>query len=83
VLNSLEEVKKLVESGYALQALYDLIVLNDLSPSNSSTMQNVVNQLEIHENEVRRLRQNLSLRLRQQFFEEYKEGLKKRYERIR
>jgi hypothetical protein len=80
--NGLDEVKRLIKSGYALKTLYDLMAVDDLSPNNFSTLEDVVNQLEIHESEVREVRQSLSLRLRQEFLEAYKEGLKTCTERI-
>lgn len=81
-LNGLGEVKRLIESGYALQDLYDLMSVDDLSPSDFSKLEDLVSQLEMHESEVRRVRQTLSLRLRKRVFESYKEGLKKRTERV-
>jgi hypothetical protein len=82
VLNSLESIKRLVESGYALQTLYDLMSENNLSSGSVTELEDVVNLLEIHECEVRRLRQSLSLRLRQYALESYLEELKQRAELI-
>ena len=81
-VNSLGEIKRLAESGYALQTLYDLMSEDDLSKGNVSKLENLVSKLEMHENEVRRLRQTLNLRLRQIVLESYLEELKKRSERI-
>ena len=78
VLNSLDEVKRLVESGYALQALHDLMSEGTFSGDDASKLEDVVNRLEILESEVRRLRQSLSLRLRQRGFEKYIEYLKQK-----
>jgi hypothetical protein len=82
VLNSLDSIKKLVESGYALQTLYDLMSEHNLSSGSVAELEDVVNRLEIHESEVRSLRQSLSLRLRQYALESYLDGLKKRTELI-
>jgi len=82
VLNKLDEVNRLVESGYALRTLYDMMSGDDLSRGDVSKLEDLVNQLEIHENDVRRLRQNLNLRLRQNFLESYLEELKRRNELI-
>jgi hypothetical protein len=57
-MNSLDDVKRLVASGYALKTLYDLMSDGVLSSGNVSKLEDVVNQLEIHEAEVRRLRQS-------------------------
>jgi hypothetical protein len=62
--------------------LYDLMSEDDLSKGNVSKLENLVSKLEMHENEVRRLRQTLNLRLRQIVLESYLEELKKRSERI-
>lgn len=69
LLNGVNDVKRLVESGYALQTLYKLMSQGDISSGNVAKLETVVNQLEIHENEVRRYRQTLSLRPRQYFLE--------------
>jgi len=77
VLNSLNEVDKLLQAGNALQTLYDLIP-GESSVENVSKLEDIVGLLEIHEAEVRRLRQSLSLRLRQHALETYLESLRRR-----
>ena len=82
VLNSVDELNLIVQARYAMKTLYDLMSEDDLSTDNVSELEDVVNQLEMHENEVRRLRQSLSLRLRQQVIESYLEGPMKHTELI-
>lgn len=77
-MNSLDEVNKLIRAGYALNALYDSVSDEDSSIENYSELENIIGLLEIHENEVRRLRQNLCLRVRQHMLGSYLEKLKKR-----
>jgi hypothetical protein len=78
MFNNLDELDDLLRSGYALRTLYDVVSEESLSVVNVSKLEDVVTQLEIHEAEVRRLRQSLSLRLRQHMLESYLENLKKR-----
>ena len=73
VMNSLEEINELVLVDYAVKTLFDVMSEMDVSTENVSEFENVVNLLEMHEAEVRRLRQCLNLRLRQHVLKSYLE----------
>jgi len=62
MLNSLDEINELMILDYAVKTLSDVMSEMDVSTENVSELENVVNLLEMHEAEVRRLRQSLSLR---------------------
>ncbi len=78
IFSNLDEIDDLLRSGYALRTLYDVVSEENPTNLNDSKLEGVIGLLEVHEAEVRRIRQNLSLRLRQHLLESYLEDLKKR-----
>ncbi len=77
VMSCLETVNKIVREGYALKTLSELMSEEDDKVRNISELENIVNLLEIHEAEVRMIRQNLKLRLRNCVLESYLDDKKK------
>ena len=78
IFSYLNELNNLMRSGYALRTLYGLESEGNPPIVNVSELEGIIGLLEIHEAEVRRLRQNLSLHLRQHERESYLQNLKKR-----
>ena len=78
IFSYLDELDNLLRSGYALRTLYNAVSEENQTNLSVSRLEGVIALLEIHEAEVRRLRKNLSLRLRQHMLESYLEDLKKR-----
>ncbi|MCJ7731841.1 hypothetical protein MUP51_05945 [Candidatus Bathyarchaeota archaeon] len=73
-----KQVERLLSSDCPVRVLSELMSEIRVSAENRSELEDIENILEIHENEIRRLRQSLSLRLRQYSFEYYSEYLKKK-----
>ncbi|TFH17601.1 hypothetical protein E4H04_04700 [Candidatus Bathyarchaeota archaeon] len=73
-----KQVERLLSSECPVKVLSELMSEIRVSAENRSELEDIENMLEIHENEIRSLRQNLSLRLRQYSFEYYSEYLKKK-----
>ena len=78
IFSNLTELNNLIRSGYALRTLYVLESEGNPPIVNISEFEGIIGLLEIHEAEVRRLRQNLSLHLRQHELKSYLEKLKQR-----
>jgi len=71
-------VERLLGEGCPLKTLSDLLLGADVSAENISELENIVNLLEMHEEEIRRLRQSISLRARQYILASHTEYLKKK-----
>jgi hypothetical protein len=56
----------------------DLLLGMDVSAENISEWENIVNLLEMHEEEIRRLRHSINLRIREYVLESYAEPLRKK-----
>jgi len=77
MFSNLDDLDNLLRSSYALQTLY-IVVSEEIPPIvNVSKLEEVIGILETHEADIRRLRQNLSLRLRKRVFETYLNDMKK------
>ena len=73
-----KKVEDLLGSKCPVKLLSTLIGETQVSAENRAELEDVVSMLEMHENELRSLRQNLSLRLRQYSFNYYREYLIKK-----
>ena len=71
-------VERLLGEGCPLKTLSDLLSDMDVSAENISELEKVVNLLEMHEEEIRRLRQSVSLQTRQYVLASYSEHLRKK-----
>jgi hypothetical protein len=71
-------VERLLGEGCPLKTLSDLLLGTDVSAENISELENIVNLLEMHEEEIRRLRQSISLRARQYILASYSEKIRNR-----
>ena len=78
IFSNLIELNNLIRSGYALRTLYHIESEENPPIVNISELEDIIGLLEIHEAEVRRLRQNLSLHLCQHELESFLEKLKQR-----
>jgi len=61
-----------------VKTLSDLLSGMEVSAENISELENVIILLEMHEEEIRRLRQSISLHVRQYVLASYSEGLRKK-----
>ena len=73
-----KRVEHLLGSKCPIKTLSDLIRETQVSEETRTELEDVVSMLEIHENELRNLRQSLNLRLRQFNLSYYKEYLIRR-----
>jgi len=71
-------VERLLGEGCPLKTLSDLLSDMDVSAENISELENIINLLEIREEEIRRLRQSISLHTRKYVLESYAEPLRKK-----
>jgi hypothetical protein len=71
-------VERLLGADCPVKMLSDLLSGMDVSAENASELENIVNLLEMHEDEIRRLRQSVSLHIRQYVLASYSEGLRKK-----
>ena len=69
-------VERLLGAGCPLNTLSELLSDMDVSAENISELENIVNVLEMHENEIRRLRQSISIHTRQYVLASYSEHLR-------
>ncbi len=76
--NIKRQVELLRSSKCPVRTLSELLSVIPVSAENRAELEDVVSILEIHENEIRSLRQSLSLHLRQYSLEYYSECLKKK-----
>ena len=71
-------VERLLGSDCPVKTLSDLLSGMDVSAENVSELENIVNLLEMHEDEIRRLRQSVSLHIRQYVLASYSDGLRRK-----
>ena len=71
-----EQVQRLLGQDCPIKLLSALIEDQKVSGENHSDLEDLVSVLEIHENEIRRLRQSLNIRLRQYKYSYYIEYMK-------
>ena len=71
-------VERLLGAGGPLKTLSDLLSDMDVSAENISELENIIDILEMHEEEIRRLRQSISLCTRQYVLASYSEQLIKK-----
>jgi len=71
-------VERLLGEGCPLKTLSDLLSGTVVSAKNISELENIVNLLEMHEEEIRRLRQSISLRARHYILASHTEHLRKK-----
>ena len=71
-------VERLLGVGCPVKTLSDLLSGMDVSAENISELENIVNLLEIREEEIRRLRQSISVRTRHYVLASYSEKLRNR-----
>jgi len=67
----------LLSADCPVKTLSDLLSGMDVSAENVSELENIVNLLEMYEDEIRRLRQAISVRIREIVLGSYSEGLRK------
>ena len=72
-----KQVELLQNSKCPVRSLSELLPVIQVSAENRAELEDVVSILKEHENEIRSLRQSLSLQLRQYSLEYYSEFLKK------
>ena len=72
------QIKRLLSNDCPVKTLSTILSDLTVSAENCSEIEDLVSTLEIHENELRQLRQSLTLRLRQYSIEYYFEYLKKK-----
>jgi len=65
----------LLSADCPVKMFSDLLLGMDVSAENVSELENIL--LEMHEDEIRRLRQSVSLRIREYVLASYSEGLRK------
>ncbi len=73
-----KQVEHLLGSKCPIQTLSDLLGEVNVSAENRAELEDIVSMLEIHEHEIRSLKQSLNLRLRNYSFDYYKEYLIKK-----
>ena len=71
-------VEHLLSADCPVKTLSDMLSGMDVSAENISELDKVVNLLEMHEEEIRRLRQSISLQTRQYVLASYSKHLRKR-----
>jgi hypothetical protein len=71
-------VEHLLGEDCPVKTLSDLLSGMEVSAENISELENVIILLEMHEEEIRRLRQSISLHVRQYVLASYSEGLRKK-----
>ena len=69
-------VERLLGAGCPLKTMSELLSDMDVSAENISELENIVNVLEMHENEIRRLRQSISIYTRKYLLASYSEHLR-------
>ena len=78
----MEEINAVVEhllgEPCPLKTLSDLLSGTAVSAENISELENIINVLERHEEEIRRLRQRISIHTRQYVHASYSEDIKNR-----
>ncbi len=73
-----KQVEHLLGSKCPIEILSNQLEEIHVSAENKAELDDAVNMLEIHENEIRNLRQSINLRLRQYSMDHYKTLLSKR-----
>lgn len=76
--NVKKQVEHLLSSKCPVTTLSELMSEINVSAENRAELEDIVSMLEIHENEIRTLRQSLNLRLRQYSLEHYSDYLRKK-----
>jgi len=71
-------VERLLGTDCTVKTLSDMLSGMDASAENISELEKVVNLLEMHEEEIRRLRQSISLHTRQYVLASYSKHLRKK-----
>jgi hypothetical protein len=71
-------VDRLLGAGCPVKLLSGLLSEMDVSAENVSELKNIVNLLEMHEGEIRRLRQSISIGIRQHTLASYSDALGKK-----
>ena len=71
-------VERLLSADCPVKLLSDLLSGLDVSAENVSELENIVTLLEMHEDEIRRLRQGVSLRIREYVLASYSDGLRRK-----
>ena len=78
----MNDVKSMVElllsADCPVKQLSGLLSGMDVSAENVSELENIVTLLEMHEDEIRRLRQGVILRIREYVLASYSDGLRKK-----
>ena len=73
-----EQVEHMLNQKCPLLTLSELMSMINVSAENRAELEDIVGMLEIHESELRSVRQSLSLRLRQYTLEYYSDFLRSR-----
>lgn len=73
-----KQVEYLLTLKCPVKTLAELLSEVNVSAENRAELEDVLGMLEVHENELRGIRQKLSLRLRQYTLEYYSEQLRSR-----